>query len=110
MLPDMLTELVGALDRWPQVGLVYADWIVIDEVGQAIRTVQTLNFDRHLLMRVNYINACFLYRRICQDKVGLYDPEYLYAEDWEYWLRIAEHFEMRRVPKCYINFALMELV
>ncbi len=104
MLPEMLTELVKALDAAPEVGLVYADWEVIDDDGQFTRTVRTLDFDRHLLMRINFVNACFLYRRACQEAVGLYDPEYLYAEDWEYWLRIAQRFKIQRVPKVLYQY------
>lgn len=106
MLPHMLEMLADALDCYPQVGLVYADWEVIDEHGQVIGVVQTLDFDRYLLMRVNYINACFLYRRACQDAVGLYDPEYIYAEDWEYWLRISSSFEMMRVPQVLYQYRI----
>ncbi len=98
MLPSMLEVLVDALDRHPQVGLVYADWEVIDEHGAVIGTARTFDFDRHLLMRMNYINACFLYRRACQDMVGLYNPDYIHAEDWEYWWRISRFFRMMRVP------------
>jgi len=104
MLPRMLEVLVDALDRHPQVGMVYADWEVIDERGVSLGVVQTLDFDRHLLMRTNYINACFLYRRVCQDVVGLYDPECLHAEDWEYWLRISDCFEIMHVPQVLYRY------
>jgi glycosyltransferase involved in cell wall biosynthesis len=104
MLPRMLETLVDALDRHPEVGLVYADWEVIDECGAVIGDVRTLDYDRYLLMRTNYINACFLYRRECQDLLGLYDPEYLYEEDWEYWWRIAQSFKMMRVPQMLYQY------
>lgn len=104
MLPRMLEVLVDALDCHPQVGLVYADWETIDEHGVVIGTAQTFDFDRHLLMRMNYIKACFLYRRACQDVVGLYDPEYIHAEDWEYWLRISRSFQMMRVPQVLYQY------
>jgi glycosyltransferase involved in cell wall biosynthesis len=104
MLPHTLEVLVDALDSHPQVGLVYADWEVIDEHDAVIGAVQTFDFDRYLLMRVNYINACFLYRRACQDAVGLYDPEYIHAEDWEYWVRISRSFEMMRVPQVLYQY------
>lgn len=106
MLPTMLEALVDVLDAQPQVGLVYADWEVIDERGAVIGAVQTLDFDRHLLMRMNYINACFLYRRACQETVGLYDPEYIYAEDWEYWWRIARCFTMMRIPRVLYQYRM----
>lgn len=106
MLPHMLEALVDALDCHPQVGLVYADWEVIDEHGVVTGSVQTLDFDRYLLMRTNYINACFLYRRACQDAVGLYDPEYVHAEDWEYWWRISHSFKMMRVSQVLYQYRM----
>jgi glycosyltransferase involved in cell wall biosynthesis len=104
MLPTMLEVLVKALDDHPQVGLVYADWQVIDDDGQLVGVVTTLEHDAHLLMRLNYVNACFMYRRICQETVGLYDPDYVLAEDWEYWWRIAQHFDMKRVPQVLYQY------
>lgn len=99
MMPQMLASLVSALESHPNVGMVYADWAVIDEQDRLLGTVHTFDHDRHLLMRTNYINACFLYRRACQERVGLYNPDYLHAEDWEYWWRIALAFELLHVPE-----------
>jgi glycosyltransferase involved in cell wall biosynthesis len=104
LLPSMLSTLVKALQDNPGVGLVYADWQVIDGDGKLVATIRTLDYDRFLLMRTNFINACFLYRRACQETVGLYDAAYLYAEDWEYWLRIARKFRMLRVPETLYQY------
>lgn len=106
MLPQMLEVLVSALDSHPKVGLVYADWQVIDEDGAMRGVMRTLDFSRYMLMRINYINACFLYRRVCQDMVGLYDPEYIYAEDWEYWWRISGSFRLMHVPQALYQYRL----
>lgn len=104
MLPEMLTVLVDALERHPQIGFVYADWEVIDEQGEIMGQVRTLDFDRHLLMRVNYINACFLYRHACQDRVGLYNPYYAQAEDWEYWWRLSQAFNVMHIREVLYQF------
>ncbi len=104
MLPQMLERLVNTLDSSPDIALVYADWQVIDDAGDILGVVKTLDYDHHLLMRVNYINACFLYRRECQETIGLYDPQYSLAEDWEYWWRISQHFTMQRVPEVLYQY------
>jgi glycosyltransferase involved in cell wall biosynthesis len=31
-------------------------------------------------------------------------PEYIYAEDWEYWIRISRRFKMRRVPRVLYQY------
>lgn len=104
LLPQMLERLAATLDARPDVGLVYADWQVIDDAGQVVGMVQTLDYDQCLLRRVNYVNACFMYRRECQEAVGLYDPEYILMEDWEYWWRISQHFPLMRVPEVLYQY------
>ena len=99
MLPQMLDVLVEALSADPKAGLVYADWICIDETGKQLMVFPTLDHDRHILMRVNYVNCCFLYRRECMEKIGGYDPGLIYSEDWDYWIRFSRLFGMKRIPK-----------
>jgi glycosyltransferase involved in cell wall biosynthesis len=106
LLPNMLAVLSKALDENDKVGMVYADWQVIDHDGNLLGEVNTIDFDRYLLRRLNFINACFLYRRTCMDKVGLYDPDYIYAEDWEYWFRISKYFPIIRIPRPLYKFRI----
>jgi len=106
MEPNMLARLAATLDANPRVGLAYADWTVIDDRDAPLGAVRTFDFDRLLLMRVNYVNACFLYRRECQDAIGLYDPAFAMAEDWEYWWRLAQRFVFVRVPELLYRYRL----
>ena len=108
MLPDMLKTLSEALDNRPDIGLVYADWYVIDEKAEVISVARTREYDRLLLLRDDYINACFLYRRACQEKVGLYDPKLVGTEDWDYWIRISRHFKMLHVNQTLYKFRIHE--
>jgi glycosyltransferase involved in cell wall biosynthesis len=104
MLPTMLETLVKALRLNPEVSLVYADWELINRDANVLGVIRTLDYDPYLLMRTNYINACFLYRRICQDEVGFYNANYLHVEDWEYWLRLSERFQMMHVPQVLYQY------
>ena len=108
MLSHMLERLLGELKANPDVAVAYADWQVINDMGESLGIVNTLDYDPHLLMRVNFVNACFLYRRICQETIGLYDPEYILAEDWEYWWRISQHFAMKHVPEVLYQYRVHE--
>lgn len=102
--PNMLSVLKEALEANPEMGLVYADWHLIDKDGKILREVRTPEFDRLLLMRINYVNACFMYRRECQERFGLYNPEYLFVEDWEYWWRLTHAYKMMRVPEFLLDY------
>jgi O-antigen biosynthesis protein len=105
-LPHMLEELNRALDSCPDIGVVYADWFFIDDLGKIISEYKTLDFDRHLLLYHNFVHCCFLFRKGCMEQVGGYDPDYVYAEDWEFWIRVSRHFRMRHVHKTLYKFRI----
>lgn len=45
------------------------------------------------------IGACFLFTREVYDKVGDHDPEAELVEDFDYWIRVSEHFGVRHLPE-----------
>lgn len=104
MLPTMLEELYSALQGDPSVDVVYADWYTIDEAGNTVARFQTIDFDRHLLLRQNFVHCCFLFNRECMKKIGDYDPNFIYCEDWEFWIRVSQHFKMKRVPRALYKY------
>jgi glycosyltransferase involved in cell wall biosynthesis len=99
MEPEMLATLVNALDRDPKVGLVYADCHLMNDAGQDLGRYNMPDYDYYLLMHTNLVHCCFLYRRECQRQVGDYDPEFIYGEDWEYWIRLSRQFAMKHIPE-----------
>jgi glycosyltransferase involved in cell wall biosynthesis len=104
MLPDMLAVLVRALDQDPSVGLVYADFDVMDDEGHELGQLRTSDYDRYLLPHSNLVHCCFLYRRECMERLGGYDPKFVYSEDWEYWIRLSEHYRLKRVPQLLYRY------
>ncbi len=108
LLPNMLEVLSTTLDRTPSVGLVYADRNLITHEGVDLGRFDLPDYDPALLLHVNLVHCCFLYRSECMARVGLYDPEFVYGEDWEYWIRISEHYSMKRVPVALYCYRLHE--
>jgi len=104
MLPEMLAVLVQALDKDPSVGLVYADRYLMDDDGNDLGRFDLPDYDRYLLLHANLVHCCFLYRRQCMERVGLFDPEFIYGEDWEYWIRISRYYAMKRVPQALYRY------
>lgn len=98
LLPNMLEVLVSFLDEHLDVGCVYSDWDVIDGEGRIIERVQSISFDRLVLLRHNFINASFLYRRSCQECVGPYDVTIGKKFDWDYWLQLSRICVFRHIP------------
>jgi glycosyltransferase involved in cell wall biosynthesis len=104
MLPEMLEVLSSALDADSTVGLVYADRYIMDELGRDLGRFNLPEYDPDLLLHCNLVQCCFLYRRDCQHAVGLYDPEFHYGEDWEYWIRISQLFAMKHIPQALYRY------
>jgi glycosyltransferase involved in cell wall biosynthesis len=106
MLPEMLSALVDALDRDPTVGLVYADFYLMDDSGQDLGRFETVDYDPHWFLYTNLVHCCFMYRRECKERVGGYEPDFIYSEDYEYWIRISRYYSMKRVPQVLYRYRL----
>jgi len=86
-LPRAIQEMAEFLDAHPDVGVVYADYELIDGVGahcgrMPAGQVQDLGIECS-------IGPCFLYRREVHAKVGGYMLEAWPSDDYEFWLRAS---------------------
>lgn len=95
--PNALGEMVAFLQESPDVGLVYADFTVIDEEGKEHERVDLLEPEN--LAYINCVGACFLYRREVFKAIGNYSEDLFLAEDYDYWLRISQNFKIRWYKK-----------
>src|SRR4051794_8428610 len=110
MHPDQLAREVEFLRANPEVVMVYADYITIDDRGEPLvdpdfrrsnrrssdspaihlpRTTEQLN-----TVEDNFIGPCFLYRGWIGRFLGAYDPNFPGAEDYDYWMQINSLFRI----------------
>ncbi len=113
MLPWQLALEVDFLIRNPETYMTYGDVEIIDEDG---RPLENSNYRIHnqepkgaSVLRLpkevetldavpdNFINAAFLYRNLVQQALGHYDPRLLGTEDYDYWLRTKELFNIKKI-------------
>jgi GT2 family glycosyltransferase len=76
----------------------------MDEKGRDVGRLNAPDYDPHLLLHTNLVHCCFLYRCECLERVGGYDPAFMYSEDWEYWIRISQYYRMKRVPQALYRY------
>jgi glycosyltransferase involved in cell wall biosynthesis len=98
-MPEKLERQVKLLDLNKELGLVYSDSYIMDENGNLER--YTL-LSSSKLFRGNVFDKLFqsdfipmltvMIRREALSKVGTFDPKYIIAQDYDLWLRIAEHY------------------
>lgn len=84
---NALEKMVMHLDSRQDIGLVYADYTLIDEnanIGKPIYQEPP-----EFLPIRDCVGPCFLYRADIARKVGKYNESMFLIEDYEYWLRLG---------------------
>jgi glycosyltransferase involved in cell wall biosynthesis len=98
-LPYKLEKQLKLLDSNKELGLVYSDCYSIDSNGNLIGET---NFRSQKPFRGNVFNELLVgnfismptavIRRDVLNKVGTFSPKYEIVEEYDLWLRIAEHY------------------
>ena len=99
-LAKMLSELKGSKN----IDFVYANYSRIDGNGNLIDKI-AVKESLHLLWR-NCVGPCFLYTREVYKKVGDYNPDFVLAEDYEYWMRVIKNFKMKNLDSYLYYYRL----
>jgi glycosyltransferase involved in cell wall biosynthesis len=90
--PDALTATVKILDSHPDVGMVYSDYLLIDEHNQSkdIGARCQIPYSKQRLL-VDFMTFHFrLLRREVYDRVGGIDLDFQSAEDYDLCLKVSE--------------------
>jgi glycosyltransferase involved in cell wall biosynthesis len=95
--PEAIERMRAFLEENREVGLVYCDYEAMDAGGEVLYSRRTPDRETALLM-YNNIGLCVMWRREVWEAVGQFDPEYDTAEDYDYWLRVAESYPVGRCP------------
>lgn len=99
--PTALEETAVVLDAYPEVGLVYTDYMVIDESGKVIDYGQRcrIPYSKERLL-IDFMTFHFrLMRRSVFEQAGGIDEAFEYIEDYELCLRLSEVTQVRHVQK-----------
>jgi len=112
LLPDKLRQQVAEMEELPEnIGVLYSEAWQMDVSGNPVPSmfIESQGRFRNLpdgdifstLVDGNFIPALTtLIRRSCFETVGVYDERLCY-EDWDMWLRIAQHF--RFASSAYVS-------
>lgn len=86
--PNALSRMAEILDNMPEIGLVYADFSIVDMEGNLIKEIKE-GEPEEIRFKDN-IGACFLYRCALANLVGEYNPDTFLAEDYDFFIRCYE--------------------
>jgi glycosyltransferase involved in cell wall biosynthesis len=89
--PERLAHQAAYLELHPEVGILGGDIRIISESG-AVLSVRRYRKGRDEILKMSFIRnplaqPTVMLRRSVLDEIGLYDPRFSKAEDYELWLR-----------------------
>lgn len=105
-LPAALADMLAELEQHPEVGLVYSDYVYVDEAGNEISG--WLAGPRELLLLRNCVGSCFLYRRDVHERLGGYRESMFCVEDYDFWVRASGFFDFRPLTGARFQHRLHE--
>jgi hypothetical protein len=102
------------LSAGQDVGLVYSWSVDVDQHSQPTGNIRSSRIKGRvyttLLLHDFIANASsVLIRKACFEQIGGYDSSLKQkngqgGEDWDIYLRVAEHYEFRVVPECLVGY------
>ncbi len=95
---NLVLVLATYLDRNPNVGLVFPDYFTVDAHAQLIQTVRRAKTNEEVeLLDRPCLAAGAMYRRSCYDSIGGYDESLRHQEDYDFWIKFIEKFQVRNI-------------
>jgi glycosyltransferase involved in cell wall biosynthesis len=98
-LPGKMRKSVAAFCEDPQaIGMVYSDYDTLTPEGVRTRLFSE-PYDGDRLLQDNIINPNSLVSKRALETVGGFDEGLRVCEDYDMWLRLAEHFSIIHIPE-----------
>lgn len=103
-LPERLSAQVQFLDATEDVGLVSCPFIEIDQESHEVRLFPLPATDDDIMANLLGGRNCLshgatVFRRECVEQVGAYRDQFQFAQDYDLWLRIAEHYKVANLEQ-----------
>lgn len=110
-LPDRLKAEVDYLERNPAVGLLGGAVQWIDSAGNSIDSAddypsQNEEIQRELIVRNTFWHPTVLMRRDAYESVGGYRRVFVQSDDYDLWLRIAEHYQCANLKEKVLKYRI----
>ena len=104
-----LEKQIKLLEKNKDIGLVYTRYLEVLPDGRILREKQECNSGRvyERLIKNNFIGtSTVIIKREITKEVGFFDESLTFAEDWDYWLRISQEYQVRCIPEPLAKYYL----
>jgi glycosyltransferase involved in cell wall biosynthesis len=109
--PERLAKQVDFLEAHPDIALLGTFYQEIDDLGKKV-SEHTLPCDCtkirwDLLFYTPFVHSSVMFRKsIVIEKIGLYNENFSYAQDYDYWCRIALSLKVANLSVCLLRYRL----
>ena len=103
---DAFEKMVNILNKNEKIGLVYADFTIVDMEGRIIEEIKEAEPSE--IKYGDNVGACFLYRKTVAEKVGEYDPETFLAEDYDFFIRCYQRTQFYHLKEDLYDYGRHE--
>ena len=109
-LPSRFEKQVRFLDEHSEVGLIGALSYVVDEHDRVVDIYRVPSTDVEIRWRMlfsnPFIHCTIMFRSSLVKQVGSYDEKIRYAQDYDYWARIAEVCQVFNIARPLASWRL----
>jgi glycosyltransferase involved in cell wall biosynthesis len=104
-----LEKQVYCLDNNPNVGLVYV-WVAsIDAKGNHLGKIYSNDscgyvWEKMVQGNIVWSGSASMVRRDCFEKLGVFDQNLRFAEDWEMWIRISRNYSFAVIKEPLVYY------
>jgi glycosyltransferase involved in cell wall biosynthesis len=106
--PERLSRQVEYLDRHPDVGVVGTSACWIGEGDKVVKSwppgASNGELQQELLRTCPLIHGSTMFRRICYDEVDGYNTVMRTGQDYDFWLRISETWDLVCLPEALYTY------
>jgi glycosyltransferase involved in cell wall biosynthesis len=107
-LPGAVRSAVAALHRHPECGMVYSNYLDVDQDGAVLNRNRVPEFSLERLVNDGNLvpQPTAFVRREVLDRVGFVDVDLHYAMDYDLWIRIGREYPVLHVDEYWAEFRL----
>lgn len=106
-MPQAMKNVASYFGRHPEVDAVYGTCNLIDEYDKVINVWEPSKFNLKALIRCGISTIpqqTVFFRSKILDDIGFLDSSLRHVMDYEYWIRIGQKFNFKKIPYIIANF------
>ena len=101
---NALEILSNHMEKYNDIGLVFADYYKVNNNGQIIEEIRRHDFEEVTLLDQPAHGACTLIRSSCLKSIGGYDESFRCQDGFDLWIRFIQNYKVSNINKALFYY------